>query len=722
MNLFNLISGNIAESISWTIIHSLWQGLLIAVIYLFVKSFLKNASANLKYILGLGSMMAFVIVVAVTFSLYFQPAEQQAFVAGNEIYAMANMQEIAAVNGSYPKSLAAKVADFTSRYSSLIVYLYLIGLIFFGIRLIGGLVYIDRLKKRNIYHASARWYALVNDLAEKLNIKKGIMLAESSAISAPVLIGYFKPIVLLPLGALTGLSAAQVEAILAHELAHLKRNDYLINMMQSVVEAIFFYHPAIWWLSSEVRNERENCCDDMVLLVTNDSISYAKALAGLKMSGFSKVPFALAAVGTKKQLLLRINRILSQPKNGTSMKEKIITITGLLIFIFFIGVSANANLNNQSNKNENAALMANSGFSYAFNLENLIWNKISEVISPEKKKPAEAEVVLAQNGNGDGKTIKIEEKIDGKKHKIKLKLDDDGEIEQLKVNGKKIPEEKYGEYRSVIRDALGTAYTPSNARGKGYIYSTPAPPSPHGRGGHYYRIAPPSPPAPPVPGRGFIVPPVPPLPPMEFDPNDEESIKRFEKQMEKYEKQLEKFEKEFEFNFEIYEKDMDKWSKEFEKQFEKEFKIYADTIEWNGFNWKFQMDSLKKGGYKFYFNDSTKGSHIFLLPDMADQLREQILSEIDVEKIRKEAKKAESAALSARKEAEIFKRIEDELVLDNLISDRKNYSIEMDGKGLTVNGKKQNDTIYKKYKKMYESATGKELKGDKGFNISISNK
>ena len=110
----------------------------------------------------------------------------------------------------------------------------------------------------------------------------------------PVVIGYLRPVILVPVGMLAGMPAAQVEAILLHELAHVRRRDYLANLLQTVGEGFLFYHPAIWWISSVIRSERENCCDDLVVEASGDAREYAAALAALEHTRLAADRAALA--------------------------------------------------------------------------------------------------------------------------------------------------------------------------------------------------------------------------------------------------------------------------------------------------------------------------------------------------------------------------------------------------------------------------------------------
>ena len=175
------------------------------------------------------------------------------------------------------------------------------------LRLIGGWVLTRRLATRAAIAVSPSIEAAARVIAERLHIRRAVAILESRAVVVPTLVGWLKPVVLLPAAALAGLSPDQLQAILAHELAHVRRHDYLVNLLQSMVETLLFYHPATWWVSAQIRAEREHCCDDLAVEVCGDRLVYASALAELTTLAGHR-GFALAA--TDGSLLNRVRRIL----------------------------------------------------------------------------------------------------------------------------------------------------------------------------------------------------------------------------------------------------------------------------------------------------------------------------------------------------------------------------------------------------------------------------
>jgi GWxTD domain-containing protein len=146
------------------------------------------------------------------------------------------------------------------------------------------------------------------ELKAGLGIVRPVRLMHSAMVQVPTVIGWLRPVVLIPVGCLTGMSQVQIAAIFAHELAHIRRHDYLVSVLQSVVEAVLFYHPAVWWVSKQVRKEREDCCDDLAVRTSGDSLAYAKALSLLEEHRSTYPAVSLGANGGV--LVMRIKRLL----------------------------------------------------------------------------------------------------------------------------------------------------------------------------------------------------------------------------------------------------------------------------------------------------------------------------------------------------------------------------------------------------------------------------
>jgi uncharacterized protein (TIGR03435 family) len=193
-----------------------------------------------------------------------------------------------------------------------IVMTWFIGAIMLWTRFIGGWVIALRMRSTQVRMAPTEWKAALDVLRVRVRVSAPVRLLISAVVQAPTVIGWMRPAILLPVGALAGLPAEHIEALLAHELAHIRRRDYLVNVLQSAAEALLFYHPAVWWISSHIRMERELCCDDIAAAVSGDTLTYVSALASLEAHRSEHLAHSLAANGGS--LPDRIARLLGQPR------------------------------------------------------------------------------------------------------------------------------------------------------------------------------------------------------------------------------------------------------------------------------------------------------------------------------------------------------------------------------------------------------------------------
>ena len=130
-----------------------------------------------------------------------------------------------------------------------------------------------RLRHQGVSPLSEGLLRTGNRVKERLGVNRAVEIVESALVEVPTIIGCLRPMILLPASAITGFSVAEIELILAHELAHVKRHDWLANLTQTVIEILLFYHPAMWWVSNQIRKERENCCDDMAVALAGSPAS-----------------------------------------------------------------------------------------------------------------------------------------------------------------------------------------------------------------------------------------------------------------------------------------------------------------------------------------------------------------------------------------------------------------------------------------------------------------
>jgi len=342
-----ILNPQILNALGWTLIHSLWQVALVAVLLALVLLVLRKSSARLRYNVAISSLLVSFCLFAITFGYYLMTENnvKEEIIILNE--GKVEVYEILVENDlindiestEYQSNFTTVFYDYFNTHLPIIVTLWFMGLTLFVIRFLGGLAFVQRLKHSNHNPLNEEWEMVLDEVKSKLQINKMVDLVESSLVHVPMVVGYLKPMILMPIGAINYLTVEEVEAIFAHELAHIKRYDYFVNLLQSIIETILFYHPAIWWISSEIRRERENCCDDLALEVTGNSLTLAKALSKLEQYRMNfvnrKIQLSMTALKNKNQLLQRIQRILNEPQNNNNATLKGFFAAVILIICFF---------------------------------------------------------------------------------------------------------------------------------------------------------------------------------------------------------------------------------------------------------------------------------------------------------------------------------------------------------------------------------------------------
>ncbi len=344
----------IVERLGWTIVHSLWQFALIAILASAAVRLLRASSANLRYgLLGM-AMTALVVVPAITWAWLPAPAPQSAAsfavpeserrldVASSPVFddskaksppiltrelparapgsavadsrnAPETPRRLPASPGVEPLKLSwtEQATNFVRPWLAWIVAAWSFGVALCSLRPLLGWRMLRRLRRMGASPVSDDVQAVMRRVSERLGLRRTVDVLHSTLARTPVMVGYLRPVILLPVSLVTTMPLAQLEAILAHELAHVRRHDFLANLLQSLVETLFYYHPAVWWLSHRMRAERENCCDDLVVDVLGDRVAYGRALLAVEeLRGHGSL-FAMGAADGS--LLARVRRIAGFP-------------------------------------------------------------------------------------------------------------------------------------------------------------------------------------------------------------------------------------------------------------------------------------------------------------------------------------------------------------------------------------------------------------------------
>lgn len=348
----------VVESVGWVLVHFLWQGAAIAILLRLVLALAAPARPTLRYALGCGALALMVAAPAITaarlattatpaptapLALEETPRDAHAASASNGEIATTTVDADAAaavaseahraditLRSGYadPREPQRRASAWTlsspiprpirEGITAMLPWLvgaWAIGVMLLSVRLAGGWWRTRALRTRGIEAAPDACQRMATRLIARMRIARPVAFFVSSRVTAPIVFGHVKPVVLVPAAVLAGLTPSQLEAIFAHELAHVRRHDYLVNLLQTVIETVFFYHPAVWWVSRQVRQSREECCDDIAVAACGDRKDYVEALLGVEQmrhaAALAAPHAASAALGaTDGSLLARARRLL----------------------------------------------------------------------------------------------------------------------------------------------------------------------------------------------------------------------------------------------------------------------------------------------------------------------------------------------------------------------------------------------------------------------------
>ena len=361
----NLFLSAIFQPLGWTLLHFIWQGAVIAVLFGLTLIPLSRYSARVRYLVACGFLAAMAVcpiitcvviktsrsirIAVVTEALHSQPRQTQLNELGDLPRSTQNVPPIkstaspAIESKNSPNNALtseATVNRFDKYYRWIepvipyTVVLWLGGVGALSLRLLLGWVVVVRLRRNASAPEMTMWVQRMELLASHLRVNRSVKLVESALVEVPTVIGWMRPMILIPTSAFTGLTTQQLEAILAHELAHIRRHDFLVNLVQSVIETLLFYHPAVWWLSKRIREEREHCCDDLAISVCDSRREYIRALVEME-SLRSRSLLVIAANGGS--LLNRTRRLLqpttSDIPSSASWGASLLAIGSLLLML-----------------------------------------------------------------------------------------------------------------------------------------------------------------------------------------------------------------------------------------------------------------------------------------------------------------------------------------------------------------------------------------------------
>lgn len=391
----NMLTSATMHRVGWALMHFLWQGAAAAVLVAAAMWVLRRRSPNLRYVVACAGMLLMLAAPAVTICLLDPPAgeattHEAPLVSGaaEEIApaparpafgepswpATDGAEETRLVSGEAPAlSLAPaqfppdtteqvapirpaseaspapaasvepaqpwreRAAELLTPLLPWVVCAWLLGVLALSLWHLRGWVLVQRLRRVGVQPAAQTVRRVLPAFAARLGVKRAVRALESAWVRVPTVIGWLRPVILLPTQAVTGLTAEQLEAILAHELAHIRRHDYLVNLLQAFAETLLFYHPGVWWVSRRIRAERENCCDDLAVRTCAAPVVYARALAAVAKLSMPQPRLAVAADGGGT-LLARVRRIVGLPAEGGTRRSAWLAgaLTLLAVLVIFV--------------------------------------------------------------------------------------------------------------------------------------------------------------------------------------------------------------------------------------------------------------------------------------------------------------------------------------------------------------------------------------------------
>lgn len=724
-----LFSDQIIYALGWTVVHSLWQGLLLAVLLVLAMMALEKKSARLRYEVACGALFMMLLSGLATFILYLDAGEQT-----NELIISmtggvgASTLTLQAYEVGFFQSLLQSAADFFNQNILLITGCWFLGFLFFSIKMAGGIWYLHRLRTTEVMEVEEIWQDKLNRLIQKTPMDKPVRLMESALIKVPVLLGHLKPMILLPIGTVTMLTEEEVEAILAHELAHILRNDFLMNLFFSFIEILFYYHPGVWLIAATVRSERENCCDDLALRLSRNPLAYARALFRLEEAHrAATIPgFALTFSSKKNQLLTRIKRILNQPQNKYNVMEKLTATSFLLLVIAFLSIGAATPFDHTEKE-----MVISASIEKLDNPVIVVEAKPTAVTIPAINFP----IIHVIDNHPDTIPAKKERKKlikteNGKT--VEVMLEDDI-VQGLKIDGEVIPPSAYGDHRDMLDEFIVE------------MDNVPAPPTP------------PTPPAPPAPlsfdmeegnakvhisGDDFLI---------HIDEKKEEVIMKFiddlgeQKEMiisengiqidgdiiidddgvvidaDAYETITEKGIQYDGDDFDIdgsmiveeedgttISKMTDMQEREQERH-QRALERHQAAMERHEVEMQRTKERLEREMERHEAEMQRARERMEHEHERLEREREKMDTKMQLLQEKMEAKRAQMERELERKNDELNERLEAEMLKDGLIDNPDRYKFVLTGKELKINKKKQPKAIFEKYLDIYEEWAGYSL-------------
>lgn len=454
MNLMNPYTVGFA----WAIVHSIWQISLAGIALKLLLILFRNNRPALRFNLALTSILIILITFILTFFSQVEIEKRRVESSRMTVAAVEQFQQsidLSASSGQVaePETASKKFTpwrEWIDTWSPLISLVWALGFFIFILRFGGSSWYLIRLRKNYANPLNREWQNVALKLSKDLNIKKKFQLLESALVTVPMVIGHLKPVIILPLSLATQIPFNQLEAVLIHELAHIRRNDFLVNTLITFMESIFFYHPVFWWVLKTIDSEREHCCDDITIDLCGEIHSLSQALLDICQYNQKSHPIAAALFKNENQLLKRIKRM--KTTNHTKESKLFSPMTAFVLGAALLTVIAGSSFVPGSNDRIHGLLEMPDKNSYP---EEAV--RISEADEP-------TETIQMPLFSSPPDTIQKAKKNPAPEDKtesgiIKLEMDESGQLISVTKDGKELAGEeleKYKNYSTMIAEQKHT--------------------------------------------------------------------------------------------------------------------------------------------------------------------------------------------------------------------------------------------------------------------------
>lgn len=329
-----MTAAEITQALGWALIHSFWQGALLAILLFLTLALLPEHWSKTRYRVSVIAQLAMFLLWCGTLFFYLLRAPSGSIPLG-----FSSSQAVVAGGAVESYRAWSGVMDLIALRLDWIVGLWALGVALASMRMVGGFLQVQRLRAR-AQPGPQTWQKKVAEWQRQLGIRSKVKLLRSSTVTCPVVIGHLRPAILVPIHAFTGMPAHELESLIWHELGHIARRDYLINLIQTLIDILFFFHPGAWWISARVREERECCCDQYALARTPPMV-LARALTNVQEANMIFSPKLSQAARGSGQLERRVRRMMGDNRNHHTL-PRIIASLALISSLFLLSLCTSA--------------------------------------------------------------------------------------------------------------------------------------------------------------------------------------------------------------------------------------------------------------------------------------------------------------------------------------------------------------------------------------------